>query len=116
MLGRQIGALLVLPLAGGPHWWLIILFVARFGPGFGGTVPLRPLLIMQRFGPRAFGAINGLTQTAAIGAGVIGPILYGRIFDVTGAYDLALYISMAGVVASIPFALWLGKRRELMQT
>ncbi|MSQ12570.1 MAG: MFS transporter [Dehalococcoidia bacterium] len=116
LLGLQIGALLVLTLAGGHNWWLVVLFVTLFGPGFGGTVPLRPLLIMQRFGPRAFGAINGLTQSAAVGTGVIGPILYGRIFDVTGAYDLALYISMAGVAASIPFALWLGKRQELMPT
>lgn len=40
----------------------------------------------------------------------------GRVSDVTGECDLALYIEIAGVAASIPFALWLGKRRELMPT
>jgi sugar phosphate permease len=113
LLGMQAVALVVLSFVGVHQFWLVVIFLVLFGPGFGGMVPMRPILLMQRFGPRSFGAISGLAQAAAIGAGVVGPVLYGRIFDVSGSYDLALYISVAGVLGSMPFAFLIGKKREL---
>ena len=82
--------------------WQAGLFALFYGVGFGGTIPLRSLLIGDLFGSRAFGAIQGLIQGGAVAGGVLGPVFFGRVFDVTHSYDLALYISSAISAAAIP--------------
>jgi MFS family permease len=91
--------------------WLLGAFSLLFGIGFGGTIPLRPFLIMRMFGSRSFGAIQGMVQGGAIGAGVLGPVLYGWVFDHTNSYDLAIYASIFTIIAGIP-ALYLLKEHR----
>ena len=102
LLTSQIVAALSLTLIGPSALWHAGLFALFYGVGFGGTIPLRSLLIGDLFGSRAFGAIQGLIQGGAIAAGVFGPVFFGRVFDITHSYDVALYISSAISAAAIP--------------
>ena len=50
---------------------------------------------MQIFGSRSFGALQGLVQGGAIGAGMAGPVFYGWIFDSRESYNIAIYATIA---------------------
>jgi MFS family permease len=93
-------------------FWQSALFALPFGIGFGGTIPLRPFLIRRIFGARAFGSIQGLMHGISIAAGVVSPVFYGYVFDVSGSYDVALYASVAIIAAAIPIVFMLGPSRE----
>jgi len=78
-------------------------FAIFFGMGLGGAAVLVPLLIGECFGLRAFGTILGLVMISATLGAASGPVVTGRIFDVTGSYTLAFMLhivsfAMAAVV------------------
>ena len=102
LLTSQVVATLFLTQIGPSALWQAGLFALFYGVGFGGTIPLRSLLIGDLFGSRAFGAIQGLIQGGAVAGGVFGPVFFGRVFDITHSYDLALYISSAISAVAIP--------------
>ena len=108
----QMIGMLLLFLVGPEDSLLVLFFALIFGIGFGGTIPLRPFLIMKIFGGRAFGALQGLVQVGAIGAGVIGPVFYGWVFDTTGSYQIAIVATMATVLCTVPLTLML-KRSDI---
>ncbi len=102
LLASQVAASLFVTQIGPSAFWQVGLFALLYGVGFGGTIPLRSLLIGDLFGSRAFGAIQGLIQGGAVAGGVFGPVFFGRVFDVTHSYDLALYVSSAISALAIP--------------
>ena len=102
LIGFQIIGLLILLVIGPEQYWLAVVFALTFGIGFGGTVPLRPILMMKLFGSRSFGTLQGLLQIGFLGSGVIGPVLYGWVFDSTGTYDNAILITLATILMTIP--------------
>ena len=78
-------------------------FAIFFGMGLGGGAVLIPLLVGECFGLRAFGKVLGLVMISATLGAASGPVLTGRIFDVTGSYTLAFMLhivsfTMAAVV------------------
>ena len=109
LIAFQIIGLLLLGMLGPGQLWLTGLFLLLFGIGFGGTIPLRPFLMMQIFGPRSFGALQGLVQGGAIGAGMVGPVFYGWVFDTRGSYDLAIYASIGTILVSLPLLFFMRK-------
>ena len=115
LIACQLVGLVLLSVIGPSQIWLVGIFALTFGIGFGGTVPLRPFLIVQIFGTRAFGSLQGLVQGGAIGAGMVGPVFYGWAFDTRGSYDLAIYASLATIVVAIPLTYLLRKPREIIR-
>ncbi len=111
LIAFQVVGLLLLGFMGPGQLWLVGLFLLLFGIGFGGTIPLRPFLMMRIFGPRSFGALQGLVQGGAIGAGMVGPVFYGWVFDTRGAYDLAIYASIATILITLPLLAFLRRPR-----
>jgi MFS family permease len=75
-------------------------FVIMFGLAFGGTAVLLPLLVGECFGLRSFGRILGLIMIPATLGAAIGPILTGRIYDVTGSYRLAFILHIAALASA----------------
>ena len=116
LIGFQIVGLLVLVLVGPGQFWLAAIFALFFGIGFGGTIPLRPFLIMEIFGARAFGALQGLVQVGAIGSGVVGPVFYGWIFDSTGSYDIAIFATLSTTLITIPLTYVLKKNHGVVSS
>jgi predicted MFS family arabinose efflux permease len=67
-----------------------VLGAALIGFGMGGEGDVTPYLLVRHFGLRAFARLYSLTWTAYACAGAIGPVLMGRVFDVTGTYEVLL--------------------------
>jgi MFS family permease len=77
--------------------WPAIVF---FGAGFGGIGPLMSLVVMETFGLRNFGSIQGVvTMVLATVPVLIGPIVAGTLFDLTGSYETSFWI-VSGIFAA----------------
>ncbi|MBI4297609.1 MAG: MFS transporter [Chloroflexi bacterium] len=109
LMASQIVGLWVLTLMSHVSLWQVSLFLLFFGVGFGGSVPLRPFLVRQFFGARSFGGLQGLVQGVGVGLGVVGPVFYGRVFDVSGSYNFALYATMGLIAIATPLVFMLGQ-------
>lgn len=81
------------------------LFVASFGPGYGGVITLRLTLQAQYFGRRAFGAIQGAFMAIMVIGTISSPLLTGMCYDLYGDYRLAWFVMAAANLAVIPLAL-----------
>ncbi|MDR6707268.1 MULTISPECIES: MFS transporter [unclassified Novosphingobium] len=112
--GAAFGVLL-LPMAGN---WLLAgqglspgmatLAIIGMGLGSGFEFDLLAYLVARYFGARHYGAIYGFFYVMiAIGAG-IGPVAYGRVFDMTGAYGAALMGGIGCLVLAAVLLLALG--------
>jgi MFS family permease len=64
--------------------------VVTLGLGAGFEFDLLAYLIARYFGRRAYGMIYGTFYTVIAFGGGMGPVVYGRVFDATGRYDMAL--------------------------
>jgi MFS family permease len=81
-------------------------FVPIFGIGLGGSAVLFPLLVGECFGLRAYGQILGVVMLAAALGVATGPVITGRIFDVSGSYAAAFALHVAAfLVAAFIIAL-----------
>jgi MFS family permease len=93
--------------------WLLGLYAVIFGFGQAGFAMGATTLIADYFGTRRFGTIRGLTQSLAMPASVLTPILIGRSFDVFGDYHLAFLVLGAVSATGI---LWVGAVRRPVLT
>jgi len=89
------------------EWPQVALFALMYGVGFGSAIPARPLIVRQLFGARSFGTINGFTQGANFGAGVIGPLVLGATFDLLGTYRPGIAAFAGLILVSLPLLLLL---------
>lgn len=81
-------------------------FVPIFGVALGGCAVLFPLLVGECFGLRAYGQILGAVMLAAALGVATGPVITGRIFDVSGSYAAAFALHVTAIlVASFVIAL-----------
>ncbi len=80
---------------------------ALIGLGLGGEADITPYLLTRYFGLRAFSTLYGLTWTAYAIAGAVGPVIMGRVFDVTGSYEMLLVglAAQTGVAALLMLGL-----------
>ncbi len=81
---------------------MVYLFIALFGVGFGGTVPLMPAIRRQYFGTKAFAKIQGFMTPIALIFSAAGPIAAGYVFDVSGSYCWGfLLVAMTMFIAAL---------------
>ena len=85
--------------------WNLIVFMVFWGVGWGGSVPVRFALVADYFGRRSFGSIMGLMSTVTTIFGVIGPVLVGWQWDLSGSYRNGFLIIAATVLITIPLVL-----------
>jgi MFS family permease len=87
------------------HMAALMALVLFYGIGVGPPLALIPMLIAESFGLKNFGTIAGLVGIFATMGSATGPILAGRIFDLTGAYTLAFTCGgmFLLVAAALPF-------------
>lgn len=81
----------------------LFLIVALYGVSHGGFFTLVSPVVAEYFGMRAHGSIFGIILFCGTIGGSIGPILAGRIFDLTGSYQPS-FIGL-GVLACLGLAL-----------
>ena len=90
-------------LLGAREVWMLCLFAAVFGFGYGGFGTLFSPIVADLFGLGSHGMILGAVTTGGTIGGAIGPVLSGRIFDVSGSYNQAFLI--CAVIAVIGLVL-----------
>lgn len=94
------GAACVLALSAGPSQLLLLLGLIGFA--YGGIIAAYPAAIAKIFGVGDGPRIYGRVFTAWGMAGLLAPWLAGSLFDLTGAYQLALLVAAAlGAVSAI---------------
>jgi MFS family permease len=99
-------ALEVFVVRGGSSSPLVLwLYAVPYGIGWGGQVPLLPVLVGRCFGPLNFGKIQGLVITAFAVGILLGVPLAGRIFDKTGSYEIAFIFAIAVFLLSGIFSM-----------
>ncbi len=79
--------------------WMFYLFAVAFGVGYGGESGGFPILNRKYFGQAPMGSPHGVQMLGAGLGMALGGWIGGVIFDVTGGYDLALWISVGASVA-----------------
>jgi predicted MFS family arabinose efflux permease len=87
------------------HGTILIPLVIFYGIGVGAPVALVPMLMAESFGLKNYGSLAGLIGIfGMLGTGT-GPMIAGRIFDVTGAYTAAFILisALLFVAALLPF-------------
>ncbi len=97
-----IGAIIMLQVDSTSLLWV---WAVVFGIGYGFHVPQLAAVIGDLFGRKNIGFILSLGGTAAGLAGIIGPPLAGRIYDIQGSYALAFQIAAGICFLAIIFSL-----------
>ena len=78
------------------------------GFGMGGQADVTPYVLSRYFGLRSFAMLYGLTWTVYACAGAAGPILMGRVYDISGSYERLLLVlavttlAVAGLMLLLP--------------
>ncbi len=72
--------------------WMLYLFAALFGFGYGGIAALGSPVVAELFGLSSHGVILGVTMIFVEGASAIGPVVAGHLYDITGSYQSAFFI------------------------
>lgn len=84
---------------------VLVVFVPILGSVLGAPIALVPLLIAECVGLKRFGSVSGLVGIASTVGAIIGPIIAGRIFDLTTSYTSALIlfsaVAFAGAFATL---------------
>jgi MFS family permease len=86
-----ISALLWLQVA--DQMWMLYLFAVIYGLAHGSFFTALSPIIVEFFGTKAHGVLFGVVAFCGTVGGATGPIFAGYIFDHTGGYDLAFWIS-----------------------
>ena len=79
--------------------WTFYLSALIFGFGYGGLVVMYSPTVAELFGLKAHGAIVGMIFFSITLGGASGPLVVGRIFDVTGSYQMAfIAVTIVGAI------------------
>ena len=87
--------------------WMLYLFAIIFGFTYGEILCMMSLLPTELFGLRSQGVILGITLFASTIGGGIGPVVAGRIFDITGSYQMAFMICVGATVVGLILAIFI---------
>ena len=83
------------------------LFAVVFGLAYGGWAALISVVVAELFGLSSLGVILGVVLIGVATGEATGPVLAGRIFDITGSYQPAFIICAALSMIAIVLALFL---------
>ena len=87
--------------------WMLYIFAIIFGLAYGEILCMMSLLPAQLFGLRSQGVILGIIIFASTIGGGIGPVVAGRIFDITDSYQIALMICVAVACVGLILAIFI---------
>jgi OFA family oxalate/formate antiporter-like MFS transporter len=99
------GAMMFALMSMGSTALLLAVAAAWIGFNFGGNFALFPSATADYFGTKNVGVNYGLVFTSYGVAGIVGPILGGRVFDITGSYLYAFIPAGAACMIAAVIAL-----------
>jgi OFA family oxalate/formate antiporter-like MFS transporter len=74
---------------------IIVAFVPIYGTSIAAPLMLLPLLTAESLGIKRYGLLSGLAGLAQTFGAMIGPIVAGRIFDITTSYAMSFELCIA---------------------
>ena len=89
--------------------WQLRVFVVVYGFAHGGFFALLAPLVAEMFGTRSHGALFGMVTFCGMLGGAVGPVIAGRIFDVTQSYQPAFLILIVVSSVGLTLSLLLGR-------
>jgi len=81
--------------------WMLYLFASVYGLVYGGIVAIQSPLVADLFGMSSHGVMLGIIVFLTTLGAAIGPVMAGRIFDVTGNYTPAFLAAIGASVISV---------------
>jgi len=96
------GALFWLLAAG--ELWAFYLFAAIFGFAYGGLAAMESPIVAELFGLSSHGVIMGVASFGYTAGGAVGPLVAGRIFDISGEYQIAFLVCAVVGISGIILA------------
>lgn len=103
-------ALLLMP---HPSAAMCLIAISLVGASSGAQLQLLVYLTTRHFGMRAFGTIFGFISSAVTIASGVGPVLAGRLYDISGDYHLLLAAGIPMSVLPSLVMLWVGDYPEV---
>jgi MFS family permease len=98
-------ALAFLMVFGAARVFLLVLFILVSGIGAAAPLALLPMLLAESLGLRRYGILNALAGLAGTFGATVGPLVAGRIFDLTGSYidtfELFVLLNAIGAAAAL---------------
>ena len=83
--------------------WMLFLFAVIYGFAHGGFFTVMSPTIAEFFGTGSHGLLYGIVLASGTVGGAAGPLMAGRIFDVSGSYRIAFLVLI--LLAVIGFVL-----------
>lgn len=90
---------------------LLIPFLLTYGIGFGGVIPIYAAFTADYFGLKSYATIRGLLALGWTISGLLGPLLAGWVFDVSGSYRPAFIAFAVMTALAIPIPLFIKLQR-----
>lgn len=81
--------------------WMMFLFATIYGFAHGSLYTLISPMVAELFGTKSHGVLFGIVWFLGHIGGAIGPVMSGRIFDLTGSYQIAFLILIVMTVAGM---------------
>ncbi|HUA35664.1 MAG TPA: MFS transporter [Candidatus Binataceae bacterium] len=100
-----LGAISMLALVYATHLGALAVHVVLSGMVIGATGVLTPLIVLESMGLKNYGALMGISALFGTLGFAAGPIITGRIFDVTHSYTLALWLFVIACTICVVAAL-----------
>ena len=72
--------------------WMLSLFAVVYGFAHGGLFTVISPIVAEYFGMCSHGVLFGIIVFSGTVGGAVGSVLAGRIFDITGSYNLAFWM------------------------
>jgi MFS family permease len=94
-------------IASGSALWIYVL-AALFGLAYGGIGPQLPLVTAQFFGLSSLGSIFGAIIFSGHIGGALGPLLGGKIFDLSRSYVWSFSLGGAAVMIALALVFLMG--------
>jgi MFS family permease len=76
---------------------MLVLGVICMGLAGGGILPLMGVIFSARFGAESFGRVMGFVMLN-VTFGALAPVAAGWVYDLTGAYDLSLWVMLGLII------------------
>jgi MFS family permease len=91
---------------------MLFLFAAVYGFSHGGFFTVMSPTVAELFGTGSHGLLFGLVLFSGTIGGAVGPVLAGRMFDVTGSYQGVFWILTGLALTGLILILMLGPLRN----
>ncbi len=97
LAGLGVSSLLLMEAGSGSPAWpvFVLLFIILFGSTAGVTAAVFPVALAELVGLKRYGTLSGFMMLAGTFGAATGPLLVGRLVDLSGSYALGFKIGAA---------------------